>query len=87
VIQDLSFRYRSRQDTAIQDINLEVGASRLALVAGASGCGKTTLVRCVNGLILRSYKGEMQGSILLQGQNIANLSLAIPQTRFARPEF
>lgn len=76
MIKDLSFRYRSRQDAAIQDINLEVGGVRLVLVAGASGCGKTTLVRCVNGLIPRSYKGEMQGSILLQGQNIANLSLA-----------
>jgi energy-coupling factor transporter ATP-binding protein EcfA2 len=76
VIENLSFRYRSREEAAIRNINLQVGTGQLVLVAGASGCGKTTLVRCVNGLIPRSYKGELQGRILLQGQEVASLSLA-----------
>lgn len=76
LIENLSFRYRSREEPAIRDINLRVKEGELILIAGASGCGKTTLVRCINGLIPRSYKGEIQGHVLLQGQNIASLSLA-----------
>ncbi len=72
-IENLSFRYRSRQDLAIKNINLTVDQPQVVLIAGASGCGKTTLARCINGLIPRSYKGELKGEIYLQGQNIALL--------------
>ncbi len=75
-IENLSFRYRSRQDLAIKNINLTVDQPQVVLIAGASGCGKTTLARCINGLIPRSYKGELKGEIYLQGQNIALLPLA-----------
>ena len=75
-IRELSFRYRDREELALQDINLEVKPGELLLVAGVSGCGKTTLIRCLNGLVPRSYKGELTGQIRLQGQDIADLSLA-----------
>lgn len=76
IIENLSFRYRSRSDFAIRDINLTVNEPQVVLIAGASGCGKTTLARCINGLIPRSYKGELTGKIYLQGQDIAGLPLA-----------
>jgi len=75
-IENLSFRYRSRTDFAIHNINLTVDEPQIVLIAGASGCGKTTLARCINGLIPRSYKGELSGKIYLQGQDIAGLPLA-----------
>lgn len=75
-IENLSFRYRSRADFAIQNINLTVDEPQIVLIAGASGCGKTTLARCINGLIPRSYKGELSGKIYLQGQDISGLPLA-----------
>lgn len=76
LIENLSFRYRSRSELALKDINLRVEAGQVLLIAGASGCGKTTLARCINGLIPRSYKGELTGRILIQGQDIRTLSLA-----------
>ncbi len=75
-IENLSFRYRSRADFAIHNINLTVDEPQIVLIAGASGCGKTTLARCINGLIPRSYKGELSGKIYLQGQDISGLPLA-----------
>lgn len=75
-IENLTFRYRSRTEPAIKNISLSVASGQLVLIAGASGCGKTTLARCINGLIPRSYKGELSGRILLQGQDIAGLPLA-----------
>ncbi|NPV85854.1 MAG: ABC transporter ATP-binding protein [Anaerolineae bacterium] len=76
LIENLSFRYRSRQELALKDIQLTVAKGEILLIAGASGCGKTTLARCINGLIPRSYKGELSGKIQLCGIDIAKLPLA-----------
>lgn len=76
VVENLSFRYRDRAGAAIHNISFSVEQGEILLVAGASGCGKTTLVRCINGLIPRSYKGELSGRILVDGQDTAEWSLA-----------
>jgi energy-coupling factor transport system ATP-binding protein len=76
VLENLSFRYRDRQELAIQDISLKVAAGELLLIAGASGCGKTTLIRSINGLVPRSYKGELNGQVLLYGEDTVKWSIA-----------
>ncbi len=76
IVENLTFRYRSRREPAIRNINLKVKPGQVVLIAGASGCGKTTLIRCINGLIPRSYKGELTGSIRIFGQDTRGLSLA-----------
>jgi len=76
IVENLSFRYRSREELAIKNINLTIEPAQVVLLAGASGCGKTTLIRCINGLIPRSYKGDLTGRVLLQGQEVKDLSLA-----------
>jgi energy-coupling factor transport system ATP-binding protein len=81
VIEKLSFRYRERETPAIRDISFSANPGEILLIAGASGCGKTTLIRCINGLIPRSYKGELSGRILLHGQEVTGWPLAkISQT-------
>jgi energy-coupling factor transport system ATP-binding protein len=75
-VQGLTFRYRDRTAPAVHDLSFQVKAGEMLLIAGASGCGKTTLIRCINGLIPRSYKGDLQGRIALLGQDIAGLPLA-----------
>jgi energy-coupling factor transport system ATP-binding protein len=46
------------------------------LIAGSSGCGKTTLARCINGLIPRSYRGKREGRVLLHGKDVAEMQIA-----------
>lgn len=70
IVENLSFRYRSRSELAISNISIKAEKGQIILIAGASGCGKTTLARCINGLIPRSYKGEISGRVLLKGQEI-----------------
>ncbi len=76
VLQDVSFRYRDRQGTAISHISFEAHPGEILLIAGASGCGKTTLVRAVNGLIPRSYKGELTGRVLVFGEETTGWKLS-----------
>jgi len=45
VIENLSFQYRTRPERAIENISFELKPGELILIAGSSGCGKTTLAR------------------------------------------
>jgi energy-coupling factor transport system ATP-binding protein len=76
VVEHVSFRYRDRQGAAIHDISFEANPGEVLLIAGASGCGKTTLIRCINGLIPRSYKGEVSGRVLVMGEDVREWPLA-----------
>jgi len=76
VVDNLSFRYRDRPGAAIHNLTFTANPGEVLLIAGASGCGKTTLVRCINGLIPRSYKGEMSGKILVFGEEVKDWKLS-----------
>lgn len=76
VIENLSFQYRTRPEKAIENISFELKPGELLLIAGSSGCGKTTLARCINGLIPRSYKGERAGKLLLHGRDVSEMKIA-----------
>jgi energy-coupling factor transporter ATP-binding protein EcfA2 len=81
VIEGLTFRYHTRPEPALRGVSLTLGSGELLLVAGASGCGKTTLIRCVDGLIPRTYNGDLEGHILLYGQDASEMAMSqISQT-------
>ncbi len=50
----------------LENINLSVERGQFCCIVGTSGCGKTTLLRLVAGLLLPS-----QGEVLYQGKNVA----------------
>ncbi len=76
VIQNLSFQYRTRPELAIENISIELKPGEMLLIAGSSGCGKTTLARCINGLIPRSYRGKRDGQVLLHGKEVSKMPIA-----------
>ena len=75
-VKNLRFRYRDRLGSALHGVSFSASKGELLLIAGASGCGKTTLIRAINGLIPRSYKGELEGQILINGQDVSALPLS-----------
>jgi energy-coupling factor transporter ATP-binding protein EcfA2 len=75
-VKGLTFKYHSRNEPAIKGINLILTPGEILLLAGASGCGKTTLMRCINGLIPRIYRGELEGQISVFGKSVHDLSMS-----------
>jgi phosphonate transport system ATP-binding protein len=53
----------------LQDVNLEVAGRGITAIIGASGTGKSTLIRCINRLV-----EPTSGAILFENQDIAQLS-------------
>ena len=76
IVEDLTFRYRDRATPAIRNLTFTAAQGEILLIAGASGCGKTTLVRAINGLIPRSYKGVMTGRVQVFGEETARWKLS-----------
>jgi energy-coupling factor transport system ATP-binding protein len=74
-VEGLTFRYRRAAEPAVRDLTLSLDAGEVLLVAGPSGCGKSTLIRAINGLIPHAYRGDLAGSVRLEGRPTADMRL------------
>ena len=72
--QNFSFRYEESQDFTLRGIDMTVQTGEFILLTGRSGCGKTTLIRSLNGLIPHFYPGEIKGDLLME-----RISVVLPQ--------
>ncbi|MDO4717367.1 MAG: ATP-binding cassette domain-containing protein [Propionibacteriaceae bacterium] len=52
-------------------IDLHVAPGEIVLITGASGCGKTTLLRCINGLVPGFHDSRVSGRVLVDGMVVA----------------
>ncbi|MDY3007248.1 ABC transporter ATP-binding protein [Anaerococcus porci] len=68
-IKALSFKYKSGDDYALRNINLNIKKGECILLCGKSGCGKSTLLKLINGIIPEFYDGEICGSVRVNGIN------------------
>lgn len=68
-IEALTFHYRGGEKPALKSVNLKVDDGEFVVVAGASKSGKTTLCRCINGLIPHFYGGALKGRVKVQGMD------------------
>lgn len=74
-LKNITFSYEGREQGGLRDMNLTVKNGECILLCGRSGCGKTTITRLVNGLIPRFYAGELTGQVVIDGKDIADLTM------------
>lgn len=73
--KDFSFQYFTQAKPTLLNIDLTIKKGEKILIVGPSGSGKSTLGHCLNGLIPFSYKGEISGSLKIQGQETRDLDI------------
>ncbi len=69
-IRNLSFKYNGKSKYALKDINLKISQGEFILICGHTGCGKSTLISCINGLIPYESGGVFKGEVLLFGKQV-----------------
>jgi len=62
-VRGLTYIYPSSSEPNLKDVSLEVEKGEFLLVCGPTGGGKSTLCRCILGLIPHFYGGDMLGEV------------------------
>lgn len=71
-IRDVSFEYaEGRAGAGVYGISLQLEPGQVALLTGASGCGKTTVTRLANGLVPHYYEGTLSGRAQVAGVDVS----------------
>jgi len=68
VIRELSFKYEHEGPPILSGLSMTAGPGKIIGITGLSGCGKSTFGCCVAGVIPKLLKGEMSGTIELDGK-------------------
>ena len=68
--EHVSFQYEGQTRENLKDINLTIKSGEFLVITGQSGCGKTTLTRCINNLIPRFFEGRLSGEVIVLGRSI-----------------
>ena len=71
----LDFTYENSDKKVLNNVAGKVEKGRCVVFCGKSGCGKTTLIRCINHLIPEFYEGELKGFCNIKGENIEDFSV------------
>ncbi|WP_228535661.1 peptidase domain-containing ABC transporter [Noviherbaspirillum malthae] len=70
-VRNLRFRYSPNDPWVLDGINLNIQPSESVAIVGASGCGKTTLLR-----ILASLLQPESGDLMIDGQDLGRIGIA-----------
>lgn len=68
-LENVTYKYPYQDREAVKNINLSVKSGEVVVCTGVSGCGKTTLIRLINGLCPHYYKGELTGDVFICNEN------------------
>ena len=79
-LADVTFSYRGAGVPSLSSLSLDVAAGECVLLCGKSGCGKSTVLRLLNGMIPEFYDGEASGRVEVAGMDPASC----PQYEIAR---
>jgi phosphate transport system ATP-binding protein len=78
-VEGLNFFYGAKR--ALEDIRLKIQANLVTAFIGPSGCGKSTFLRTLNRMNDIILGARVEGSVLIDGQNIYEPGIDVVQLR------
>jgi phosphate transport system ATP-binding protein len=78
-VKNLDAYYGRNQ--ALKNINIEIPKNQITVIVGASGCGKTTLLKTFNRFLELTEDTKITGEVLVDGENIYNNDIDVTEVR------
>lgn len=69
------FCYEGEKAPALKNTAGQIQRGTCIVLCGSSGCGKSSLLRCLNHLAPQFYEGELEGFCYIDGRDTAELSI------------
>ncbi|MES2073437.1 MAG: peptidase domain-containing ABC transporter [Pseudomonadota bacterium] len=69
-LRGVSFRYSPTEPFVVENVDLQIHAGECVAISGASGCGKTTLIKLILGLL-----SPTRGEVFIDGAPIKRIGL------------
>lgn len=69
-IRDLNFKYQSAEQNTLHEINLDINVGEMVAFVGASGSGKSTILRILVGFYEREHLGMTLGGASSEAVNL-----------------
>lgn len=74
-LESVSYRYAGAARKSLRNANLSLGDGEVVGVVGPSEAGKTTLALVCSGLAPRAISGTLEGKLLIDGEDVAQLPM------------
>jgi phosphate transport system ATP-binding protein len=78
-VKNLNAFYGKNQ--SLKNINIEVPKKQITVIMGASGCGKTTLLKTFNRFLELTDGTRITGEVLVDGENIYDSDVDVTEVR------
>lgn len=75
-VRDFSFKYRDAKRRAVNHVDFSVQQGSFFCIIGANGSGKSTVCNALVGLVPHYFVGKRAGSVVIDGMNVADSTIA-----------
>ena len=74
-VKNVSYTYSDSKEKALSNVSFTVNDGEIVLCTGRSGCGKSTVIRVINGLCPSYYGGTIEGLVSIDGEITSRMDL------------
>jgi energy-coupling factor transport system ATP-binding protein len=71
----VTYTYEGKERPSLRNCTFSVKPGELILLTGESGCGKTTIIKLVNGLLRHAGGGALAGAVMVGGRDVTHTPL------------
>ncbi|ANU26260.1 energy-coupling factor ABC transporter ATP-binding protein [Planococcus versutus] len=74
-LKDVSYRYPVGDEWVLKHLTVDIKKGSFVSIVGNNGSGKTTLCNIIRGFIPHFHKGELEGTVMLDGKDMSDYEL------------